>query len=354
MIHRFSNEHVEAYRDIDAVSQSQLKLLLAGVEAFNNVQAEEKYYSEKEHFIIGSGVDCYLTQGEQEYNNLYYISSLENKPTSTIMSIIKEAYDLFMQETIEISDIESEQVKSFIMQAINNQEYQVKWKDETRLSKVIEFGRDYWQDLIECGDRQILSLQQHDHILLIAQNILSHPYTEQYFKDGENVDIYFQQAILFEYKGVKCKALLDMVIIDHFNKTIQGIDIKTMGDYISNFPISFNRRRYDFQAAFYTEALNYQKQNSKADYKILPFKFIVESTINPKTPVVFTCSESILFKGKYGIPEERIGNHVFRRKYGFDDAIKLYKWHLENGFDDDKVIVENEGNLLLDLEGIVQ
>ena len=50
--------------------------------------------------------------------------------------------------------------------------------------------------------------------------------------------------------------------------------------------------------------------------------------------------------------EENFPESVFAD--GFDDAIKLYKWHSENGFDDDKVIVENEGNLLLDLEGIVQ
>lgn len=351
MIHRTTIQYVEQYRDYEAISQSQLKLLLAGVDAFNNVEAEEKYYSEKEHFIIGSAVDCIITQGEEIYNKSYYVSDLENKPTASIMSVIKEAYDLHIENLVLTHDIESEEIKQLIMEAANNQAYQVKWKDETRLNKLIELGKDYWYDLIKCENRQILSLEQHEHIQLIANNILNHPYTEKYFQDNKNIDIYYQKALFFNFDSIDCKALLDMVIIDHFNKTIQGIDIKTMGDYINNFPISFARRRYDFQAAFYTEALS---RNNKWNYDILPFKFIVESTINPKTPVVFTCSESVLNKGKYGIPEERIGNHILRRKYGFNDAIKLYKWHVKNGFDNDKVVVENEGNLLLDLEGIAR
>lgn len=353
MIHRTSNEYVQQYRDYEAISQSQLKLLLTGVDAFNNVESEEKYYSEKEHFIVGSAVDCIVTQGRDVYEMSYYVSDLESKPTASVMSVIKEVYDLHIENLVLVltQDIESEEIKQLIMEAANNQSYQVKWKDETRLNKLIDLGKDYWYDLIKSKNRQILSLEQSEHIELIADNILNHPYTQKYFQDSDTIDVYYQKALFFNFEGVDCKALLDMIIIDHFNKTIQPIDIKTMGDYITNFPISFARRRYDFQAAFYTEAIS---KNNKWKYDILPFKFIVESTINPKTPVVFTCSESVLNKGKYGIPEERIGNHVLRRKYGFSDAIKLYKWHVKNGFEHDKVIVENEGNLLLDLEGIVK
>ena len=146
-----------------------------------------------------------------------------------------------------------------------------------------------------------------------------------------------------------------MVIVNHRNKTIQPIDIKTMGDYTINFPTSFFRRRYDIQAAFYTEAImSSDRLNEYSKYTILPFKFIVESTIDIGKPLVFTCSDDILDRGKYGTPIEKINKHILRGKDGFVQALKLYKWHLENGFEEDKVVVENEGNLLLDLQGIMR
>lgn len=359
MVHRSNRDVEQKYREHPSISQSGLKLLMGGVGLYNNNEPEEKYYSEKEHFIIGSGVDTRITMGADVCKEEYYVSLLEDKPTATIMSIVKEVYDSYNFTNMKLTNehFAIDNVKELILFAAENQDYQKNWKEETKYNKILLQGQDYWNDLVASNSRQILSSQQFELIKTISDNILNHPHTESYFQDGDDVNIYYQLPLHFVYQQVKCKALLDMIIVNHRDKTIQPIDIKTMGDYVTNFPISFMRRRYDIQAAFYTQAViddTTWNVEERRGYKILPFKFIVESTIAPGTPLVYTCNDQVMEKGKFGVLSQRVGNHVLREREGFHQAVLLYKWHMENGFEIDKVIVENKGNLLLGLEGIIK
>lgn len=361
MIHRSNREIERAYRDAEDISQSSLKLLMSGVGVYNNNEPEEKYYSEKQHFILGNAVDTIVTMGKEVFKKEYYVSTLENKPSASIMSIVQEVYDIEVGLYPKLSplDFSDERGKEVILEVAEKQDFQRKWKDETKYNKIIEQGSDYWNDLIASEGKQILSLEQYETVVNITASIFFNPYTAKYFEDSKEIDIYYQLPLHFKYECdndlIDCKALLDMVIINHRDKTIQPIDIKTMGDYTINFPISFFRRRYDIQAAFYTEAVMSSNRLSEySKYTVLPFKFIVESTIEQGNPLVYTCTNDILDRGKYGTPSQKIEGHVLRGREGFIHGLKLYKWHLENGFEKDKVVIENEGNLLLTLEGIMK
>ena len=184
MIHRTNRDTVTKYRELESISQSKLKLLMAGVGVYNNTEPEEKYYSEKEHFIIGSAVDTLITMGADACKKEYYVSLLEDKPTASIMSIVKEVYDIEIEKYPHLSplDFSDERGKEVILEVADKQEFQKRWKDETRYKKIVEQGQDYWNDLIESKNRQILSLQQFDLIKIISDNILNHPHTEKYFQ----------------------------------------------------------------------------------------------------------------------------------------------------------------------------
>lgn len=116
------------------------------------------------------------------------------------------------------------------------------------------------------------------------------------------------------------------------------------------------------QAAFYTEAL--KSKQVYETYEILPFKFIVESTIEPGTPLVFTCSDNLLQIGKYGrlpyklcdkpcVSSEYITYMKFDEIKGFHQLIDDYKWYLENGFEKSRKVVEAQDEFNLDWEGII-
>lgn len=343
------------YYEHPGVSQSKLKLLLSHPSLFNSVQDPEYYFSEKKHFVIGSAVDYCLTNPFAEFSDEYHISNLENKPTDVIKSIINMVFDTQLAvreipiENIRlISDID---YREDILEACVIHDYHSSLKDQTRINKVCEHY-EYWEDLKEAYGKTILSQDEANLIDEIVMSLRTSTTTSKYF-NASNVK--FQVPIYFEYKDIECKALLDMIIIDEEKKTILPIDLKTMGDYTINFPKSLRRRRYDIQAAFYTEALKWLYP----EYTILPFKFIVESTKQPGTPLVFTCTRELLEIGKSGRPEIFLVDDAgvyydkVQKIKGFDDLIELYIYYSTNGFELDQVVRDNNSELTIDWSGII-
>ena len=360
---------VEDYYTNPAISQSQLKLLLGpDPSIFNTIQEPDLYFEEKKHFIIGDGVDMQLTRPIEEFNQKFHISNLQNKPSDTIKSIVNQVYDHVKEIYPNIETIQN--YNNAILDSCNDHNYQPNWKDSTRVAKVVE-AWEYWEDLKQAEGKVVLSQEENDLISQIVMSIRTNPTTSKYFETSKDVEILDQLAIYFSYYGIDCKALLDRVIVDHKNKTIQPIDFKTMGDQTIYFPKSLRQRRYDIQAAFYTEALYYFKERDDKtlqDYKILPFKFIVESTVNPGNPLVFTCSNELLRIGQYGAPKTNIYGKISSPGYdhmseyksmstpeikGFHQLIEDYKWYMEKDFETKREIVESQGEFQLDWNGII-
>ena len=355
---------VEDYYINPAISQSQLKLLLGpDPSIFNTIQEPDLYFEEKKHFIIGNGVDIQLTRPIEEFNQKFHISNLQNKPSDTIKSIVNQVYDRVKETYPNVETIQN--YNNAILDACNDHNYQPNWKTETRIAKIIE-AWEYWEDLKQAEGKVVLSQEENDLISQIVMSIRTNPTTSKYFETSKDVEILDQLAIYFSYCDIDCKALLDRVIVDHKNKTIQPIDFKTMGDQTLYFPKSLRQRRYDIQAAFYMQAL-FQwciQQDKYLDYKILNFKFIVESTVNPGNPLVFTCSSELLDIGKNGrqpyklcdkpyISSEYITYMKFDEIKGFHQLIEDYKWYMENEFEKNRKIVESQGEFQLDWNGII-
>ena len=360
---------VEDYYTNPAISQSKLKLLLgSNPSIFNVINEPEMYFEEKKHFLIGDGVDIQLTRSIEEFNNKFHISNVQNKPSDTIKSIVNEVYDrVRLIDGIEIGFITDH--PTMILISCNNHDYQIRWNEDTRINKICE-AWEYWEDLKASEGKQVLSQEENDLISQIVMSIRTNPTTSKYFETSKDIEILDQLAIYFSYCGIDCKALLDRVIVDHKNKTIQPIDFKTMGDQTIYFPKSLRQRKYNIQAAFYTEALKYfieRDDKTLQDYKILPFKFIVESTVNPGKPLVFTCSNELLFMGRWGREENFLELNVpdstetwIKKEYvsypeikGFHQLIEDYKWYMEKGFETKREIVESQGEFQLDWNGII-
>ena len=355
---------VEDYYTNPAISQSQLKLLLGpDPSIFNTIQEPDLYFEEKKHFIIGDGVDIQLTRPIEEFNQKFHISNLQNKPSDTIKSIVNQVYDHVKEIYPNIETIQN--YNNAILDSCNDHNYQPNWKDSTRVAKVVE-AWEYWEDLKAAEGKVVLSQEENDLISQIVMSIRTNPTTSKYFETSKDVEILDQYSIYFNYEGIECKALLDRIIVNHKNKTIQPIDFKTMGDQTIYFPKSLRQRRYDIQAAFYTEALKSKKVYDT--YEILPFKFIVESTVNPGNPLVFTCSQELLRIGQFGAPKTYLYGKIVSEGYdhmseyksmvtleikGFHQLIEDYKWYMEKDFETKREIVEAQGEFQLDWNGII-
>ena len=369
-------QQVEDYFASKSMNQSYLKELLKGVD---NIREDEKvlYYEEKGHFVIGSAVDIWLTQGKENFNNQHYVFG-GTKPSDTIMSIVQMVFDRSIFDE-QVPDGELMDYRESVIETIDFHNYQANWKLETRVNKIYESGTEYFEQLKLAYGKQILSKVEMDLVYSIVMSFETGKYTAKYFQDQKNVDKYHQVGIYFNYEGLECKALLDKIIIDREKKTIQPFDIKTMAGHTISFPYAVKARRYDFQAAFYMEALSTLLGEGAVcntdlgdieDFRILPFVFLVETTETKTNKLtdetMFFTGKALAFElsydqimiGKYGRPELTVvagATQPISKSYplvyneikGFTQAIELYNWHREKGFYYDKEVIENNGLILI-------
>jgi hypothetical protein len=381
MIRLGTHKEVEEYFSRSEVSQSFLKALRKGV-AFTSRDEKSMYYEEKGHLVIGSGVDDKISMGNEAFAERYYSSAVP-KPSDAIMSIVQMAFDQScIDEEAPENDINS--YPRNVLDAVNHHKYYPNWKEATRVNKILEGGYNYFEELKEAHGKQILTPVELEIIEGIERSWRTNFYTAKYFNhQGPDTHIFYQVPIYFEFMNVDCKCLLDIVIVNTKDKTIQIVDMKTMAENTIMFPKSASRFGYNFQAAFYTEGMNQLvilpetsdsipelKALLDPDFQVLPFKFMVETT-ETKTdkltdevqyyqgnPLMYTMSEEQIHLGKYGRPELTvIGGATqpesksysikHREILGFVQCIDLAIWHTFHGWEQDKKVVEANGDILI-------
>lgn len=358
MIVRHTTEQVSDYYEKAGLNQSSLKVILEdGMQEFlvkaQELAKVEELYGEKKHFIIGSGVDCKITHGEDIFEKQYHISRLIKKPGETALAILKLAYDKAKAFFPLGIDISLTAYKSEVYEAANELEYYMNrkkdnWEDDTRINELLkQNGQEYWADLYMAGDKQVLSDDEANTVEVVSTSLLTHPHTAHLFNDDGGKDIIYQFVIDFIIKNVHCKGMIDEIIIDHVNKRIMPVDIKTTAWNVLTFPQAIKKRRYDLQASFYLEGL---KQNIKklgelikkdlTGYTVSKFAFVVESTKTTGTPMIFVMDEQVIYRGQHGSPEEGIK--------GWQQGIDEFIIWADAGWDINKVYEKTNGVIFVD------
>lgn len=385
MVYVTPQTEIDKYFESENLSQSSLKLFLGGLDKFLNSKKEEQelYYEEKGSLILGSAVDCILTGEEGTFDDKYYVSEIEKKPSDAEMSILNMVFDDMLTEYPQGPYNSLDQYPGFIQRAVEFHGWQKGWKPETRLNKIIDVGNEYFEDLKLALGKQVIDKNQMLTITAVTNSLKENFITKSFFDRDiytriNDIDVYYQLPIYFEYRGIACKALLDMLFVFKNSEgeiiSLLPVDLKTMaGNTITFASTSFKSFRYDIQAAWYTEALlsssstitNLLGDISKVD--VSPFKFVVESTMVQGSPLVYEVTKEVLHIGKYGRPavntvdlgilfsQEEIYQpiSVVKEVRGFDSLVDEYLYYQENGWEKDKRIPDS-GVLKLGWEGIIQ
>lgn len=248
---------VDFYYESDALNQSTLKDLGQGFESFMTKQEKKETEGIPSYFAIGSAVDTILTGANGEFEKQFYVSELINKPSDKEIEIVKFVFDDVYQDNIEAS---LSDLKGSILDSVNHFEWQSRWKDETRIDKIITNGSEYYEDLKYAFGKTILSSEQKSLIDNVVKSLKENERTKKYFNrekysKSKIVDIYYQLPIYFEYKGIQCKALLDILTIVKDDKgsiiSIHPIDLKTMSGNTIDFLSNLKRLRYDIKNNLY-------------------------------------------------------------------------------------------------------
>ncbi len=375
-----SQEDIENYYSSPALNQSLLKSL-SNLEEFNKINSlstnkdKELYYSEKDYFIIGGAVDVKLTGHLEQYGNSYHISNVP-KPAEKIMSMVNQIFDTqskLISETDFFPEDLNELSDEMIQHAIESHGYYTNRKMSTNIENVRLEGNDYYKDLVMARGKTVLSPQQDKIIGAITNSLVSCEAIAPFFLPhsvNTTFDIYTQLPIYFEFRGIDCKALLDIVKVDHMHKTICVIDLKTLYGPTIDFLDTLKLRRYDIQGAWYTIAVeNWRKSRPElVDYVVINPMFIVETTAEDRqgNPLLVECDNQVMHVALHGLdiyssvnmyqeapqlPDEK--HFLLNRKVlGINELLDKYVWHTENGFGTERLIAEGKNKLKLSWEAM--
>ena len=323
------------YKTISALNQSTLKQMLISPQTY--VRAKERQLarveSTEQHFIFGSVVDMMLTESKEDFDKKYAVIPDDTGVTEVISRIIKGVYDQ-ISEIVPETDLED--YSEEILQHCDYEQYQSRWKDETRINKIIEQGSKYFNILKQSGTRSIITETEYAKAVNCVMALRSDKYTSKYCQkksSNPNIEIINKHVVVFKYKDLEFKGELDRVIINHEEKTILPIDFKTTSKSVLNFESSFWHFRYDFQAAVYTLGLSLDKserlQKYYADgYSFKPMLYIVVETFLNNSPMVFEIGKSAINVGLYGNMDK--SPKIKENLEGFNQAIKRFKYATEN------------------------
>jgi hypothetical protein len=307
------------YRADPSISQSSLGYLSTHPKFFRHKMFTKKEEEEvKDYFVVGGALDTLLTNKE-EYHNIY-IEEPDYKLTK-MMKIFCEEF--VRQKYVNKCDDDLAYELAHIQSG-----YKISLDKIKRVFNDTEC-QTYVKFLLEKDTKLVLKREDAILVRRMYKLLTESEHCGWLFKEApEGINILFQVAIFFEVDLVPCKGLLDIVVIDHNNKTIQIIDLKTTAKSVYQFKHSFITFYYYIQAAFYTRAMESWKKECKeygdiSEYRILNFKFLVQEKSCYNLPVFYPVTDNDLKVGKLGGYLKSSNEFV----KGYVQLLDEYKWH---------------------------
>lgn len=276
----------EEYRADPALSYSNLARYER--EGFNNL---DKLFDriETPSLTFGSAVDSIITGGQEEFDERFMVAEFPSIPDS-IVKIIKSLYKQYAGTYRSLLNIPD----NSIIRETEDQNYQMNWKPETRAKVIKEKGTDYYNLLFVAGDRRILDTQTYQDVCNAVKALKESKSTQLYFAEDNpfepDIERLYQLKFKGEFGGITYRNMADLIIVNHKEKWVKPVDLKTSSHTEWDFHKSFVDWRYDIQARLYWAIIrqNMDKDEYFKDFKLLDYDFIV---VNKRTltPLVWNC-----------------------------------------------------------------
>jgi len=344
------------YFERKAVSRSLLSELVRHPQRAKAMLDGVAVRVESEAMTFGSAFDSLMFDTAAEFSSKYKIRQYENPWTDRRKNTGKftHALEQIMEDHIENGRIVEH--NDMFMQAYTQSGIKSP-KLEDLVAEFVELGgREWVKECMMKGDFTMISQETYNKAAAMKAILINDEYVGHLFamdvpethtiKDG-HLEIIYQMDIAFDIEGVQCKALPDIVVINHAAKVINVYDLKTTSSYDQNVMGSMVKFGYDLQAAWYTigvQALTFSGQKYE-DYIVADdFGFIFIDTHLMNAPVNILMPESDLRSAING------GTRYGRPRKGAFQIFNDYVWHVEaDKWDYPREYYENNGYIETDI-----
>lgn len=337
----------EYYKDTDRISNSSLGLINYSQNGSPKKFVDGFSSKKTDSLELGSAVHKMILEGD-----IYSVSAVD-KPTAKIGEMI-DAIHMLTSKGLSEDDA--------VIEASNMVDYYKGALSEARIKTLWEKGREYYNFLKVKNDADIvLTPAMKAKLEACCKSINSDLYCKKIlFPKGEecyreypifgdavaNIESYDEELDFVSYKTVelKLKAKIDFFSIDHINKVVSLVDLKTTGKPVQTF-MGYFKNVYDgqsFNPSYMTGSFqDYHYYRQMALYgDMLMHSLLNSKTINDsyKLVVKMVCVETNDPYGCYAFDVDKYSLREGRAEY--KDLLKMVAYHKINGFD--KVVMAND------------
>lgn len=276
------NVSEEEYRADPAISYSTIsRFSREGWRKIGNLYTKQ----DTPQLTFGSIVDCLLTEPER-FDDRFIICSFP--PLSdTLISITKALYASYGGANRSISTIKDTFINEI---ALSNGYYSNPKYANYRAKKVKEECEIYYSLLSVAGNKTVVTQEDYDDANECATELRTNPLTQMYFTvfEDDELEIVSQLKFRSNYYGIPVRCMFDVIVVDHKNKDIYPIDLKTTGHPEEEFEGSFAKWRYDIQAGLYSYILKsvITRDPYFRDFNIREYQFVTINRIT-KAPIIW-------------------------------------------------------------------
>jgi hypothetical protein len=278
---------------------------------------------------IGRVVETLLLE-PQEFDKRFYMSSCVNAPTGLMLEFVNALCKHTEEATSEDGTI-NRTFEAIAKDAYVDSGFKIKF--DAVIGKFVGSDAEiYYNEMrkVKAEGLTVVTTEDVANAEKIVDELRTNQVTAQIVNltDSARWQIFNQMQVEgYTVDTQMFKSMMDKVIVDHEQRTIQVYDLKCTWSVENFYEEYYLYRRAYIQAYLYykaAEQLTFINNDAWGDYQVLPPKFIVCDSTNYFNPLVYQLSLEDLDEAYYGF------EHKGRKYPGVCELIKDLKWALEN------------------------
>lgn len=240
---------------------------------------------ESPSLTFGSAVDAIITGGEEEFEKNFIVA--EFPPMSdSLQAIAKTLFNTYGQTYRSISEI-SDDILAEVGASLDfyaNDKYK-----NYRVKLIKEGCQEYYNIMYAAQGKTIINSETMAKVNAVVDVLKNSEGTRRYFAADspfdDTIERFYQLKFKATFNNVDYRCMADLIVVDHYNKQIHPVDLKTTGHPEWEFASSFVKWNYQIQARLYWRIIreNLDQHPIFKDYKLMNYMFIVvnKDTLTP-------------------------------------------------------------------------
>lgn len=279
--------------------------------------------------VIGRVVETLLLE-PQEFDNRFYMSACAETPTALMLSFVEALYRHSVEATDE-SGVLTKTMDELMQMAYKDSGFKIKY--EAVVTKFVGSDAEiYYEEIRKVRSRNLTVVTAEDvsNAEKIVEELRNNDVTSQVVNlvNSARYSVLNQfQVENYEIEGLVFKSMMDKVIVDHNECTVQVYDLKCVWAVEGFYEEYYLYRRAYIQGYLYFKALEIICGDEASEwygYSVLPPKFIVCDSTNYYNPLIYAMNQQDILDSQNGF------EHKGRIYPGVMNIIEDLKWAVAN------------------------